>query len=137
MMISFNVSPQGYHLIFHKNNCFCGNRDWGQRMVRLWRRMYIQGQYKDTGNREVGNMRGFIHLGLHKTLIVACDSFSLQETSTGTLLPEVPAKSYSMTLKKRVTETKINADIPVVSALIFLDFSGSAQFVGLDQQPLF
>lgn len=41
-------------------------------------------------------------------------------------MPEVPAKSYSMTLKKRVTETKINADIPVVSALIFLDFSGSA-----------
>lgn len=45
-------------------------------------------------------------------------------------MPEAPAKSYSMTLKQRVAGTKMNADIPVGCALIFLDFSGSAQFCG-------
>jgi len=54
-----------------------------------------------------------------------------------TLLPEAPTKLYSMTLKQRVTGTKINEDIPMVSVLIVLDFSGSAQLVGQGQYSLF
>lgn len=47
----------------------------------------------------------------------------------GTLLPESPTKLCLMTLKQRVTGTKINADIPVGFVLVVLDFFGSAQFV--------
>lgn len=50
-----------------------------------------------------------------------------------TLLPEAPTKFYSMTRKQSVVGTKINADFPVVSVLIILEFSGSALFVGWGQ----
>lgn len=40
---------------------------------------------------------------------------------------------YSMTRKQSMVGTKINTDIPVVSVLIILEFSGSALFVGWGQ----
>lgn len=50
-----------------------------------------------------------------------------------TLLPEAPTMFYSMTQKQSMVGTKINADIPVVSVLIILEFSGSTLSVGWGQ----